>query len=263
MPAPAAVDSGPVLFARYAYPPNELGYCGPEDSQAILEYADSGVTDGGLVQLDRGFDGAWPYLELIAGMAGIPDPLDPAVVEAYWVGNDLLGRVDPLVLLRGLDERFRRRVSADGWARVAERVMAGAVPHHTFHVFCVYPWVGLLRSGAHEHALMVLDRCRIRWGEVLTLDGDTATVSSRPLVLERDQLDLGAPRPEVVRVAFNGHRLARDLHPGDHVALHWDWVCDRLTPEQERRLAGVTRHHLAVATAPSAPGLAQSTPMDI
>ena len=27
---------GAVLFARYAYPPNELGYCGPDDAAAIL-----------------------------------------------------------------------------------------------------------------------------------------------------------------------------------------------------------------------------------
>ena len=28
--------TGPELFARYAYPPNELGYCGPGDPQGLL-----------------------------------------------------------------------------------------------------------------------------------------------------------------------------------------------------------------------------------
>ena len=32
---------GPVLFARYAYPPNALGYCGPDDPAALL-----GMTGG-------------------------------------------------------------------------------------------------------------------------------------------------------------------------------------------------------------------------
>ena len=31
--------SGPALFARYAYAPNALGYCGPNDPSALLESA--------------------------------------------------------------------------------------------------------------------------------------------------------------------------------------------------------------------------------
>ncbi|MGW1020020.1 DUF6390 family protein, partial [Streptomyces niveus] len=34
-------ERGAVLFARYAYPPNELGYCGPADSAALLRPADT------------------------------------------------------------------------------------------------------------------------------------------------------------------------------------------------------------------------------
>jgi hypothetical protein len=32
------------------------------------------------------------------------------------------------------------------------------VPHHSFHVFGVYPWVGLLGSDRGETPLHVLDR---------------------------------------------------------------------------------------------------------
>ena len=28
------------------------------------------------------------------------------------------------------------------------------------------------------------------------------------------------------------------------VSLHWDWVCDRLTPRQLRALRGYTQRHL-------------------
>jgi len=34
--------SGAELFARYAYPPNELGYCGPGEPAALLEAAVEG-----------------------------------------------------------------------------------------------------------------------------------------------------------------------------------------------------------------------------
>ena len=87
-----------MLFVRYAFAPNELGYCGPSDSQELLGYGANGVVDRGLTAMARQFDGAWPYLELIAGAVGISDPLDHRVVEAYWVGNPLLDRVGTTAL---------------------------------------------------------------------------------------------------------------------------------------------------------------------
>ncbi|MGH4020419.1 MAG: DUF6390 family protein, partial [Pseudonocardiaceae bacterium] len=39
---------GALLFVRYAFPPNDLGYCGPSDSQELLGYGTNGVVDRGL-----------------------------------------------------------------------------------------------------------------------------------------------------------------------------------------------------------------------
>ncbi len=63
--------SGPELFARYAYPPNERGYCGPGEPGVLLEAAAEGGQLLLLSHLARQFDGAWPYLELIAGCNGV------------------------------------------------------------------------------------------------------------------------------------------------------------------------------------------------
>ena len=82
------MTAGPLLFARYAYPPNALGLCGADETRTLLEYGDARASDGGLAELARTFEGAWPYLTLIAQANGIADPLDPRVVEAYWVGNE-------------------------------------------------------------------------------------------------------------------------------------------------------------------------------
>ena len=90
LPPADAVDvptNGAILFARYAYPPNELGYCGPPDHRALLDYGAERAFDQGLVELARGFAGAWPYLEFIATSTGIGSPLDRRVVEAYWLGG--------------------------------------------------------------------------------------------------------------------------------------------------------------------------------
>ena len=235
---------GPLMFVRYAYPPNALGYCGPADSAAFREYAVAGAVDGGLVQLARAFTGAWPYLELIAHGCDIADPLDQRVVEAYWVGNDLLDKVPLKDIGDSMQDRFRRRVG-NSFQYLAEGVLAGGVPHHSFHVFCVYPWVGLLGDDRKaKHALMVLDRCRIRWGKVTAVNGDQAIVQYRPLCWDGRELTLGEPEPETARLALDGTVIADGLAPGDWVALHWDWVCDRLTQRQLRALRGFTLRHL-------------------
>ena len=235
---------GAQMFVRYAYPPNSLGYCGPPDSTALWEYAVAGVTDRGLVQLAQAFSGAWPYLELIAHGCGIADPLDRRVVEAYWVGNDLLPRVPLGQIGESMRDRFGRRVGAQ-FPFLAEGVLAGGMPQHSFHVFCVYPWVGLLGDDRKAaNALMVLDRCRIRWGRVTAVHGDQACIEYRPLRWDSRHLTLGEPAVELARLSLDGVGIADRITPGDVVSMHWDWICDRLTPRQLRGLRRYTQHHL-------------------
>jgi len=235
---------GPILFARYAFPPNALGYCGPADAQALLEYADAGHSDRGLVALARRFDGAWPYLTLIAASAGRTDPLDRDVVEAYWIGNPLLERVTATHLIAQLDERFARRIG-HGWTDLATLAASGARAHHNFHVFGVYPWVGMLRGGTPATPLHVLDNCRIAWGRVESIDGTQAIVRSRGLVWTGRELLLGPELPRSATVeAPGGQALATRVRVGDRVSLHWDWVCDVLQPHQVRALRQYTQMHL-------------------
>lgn len=236
--------AGAVLFARYAYAPNEQGYCGPGDHRALLEYGAHRVADPGLTGIAQAFEGAWPYLTLIAAGTGIGDPLDERVVEAYWVGNALLDRVDLTVFGRSLEDRFRAR-TGPVWGKLAETIPAGGLPHHSFHVFCVYPWTGLLDNPAlGDEPLRILDRCRIRWGQVEAVHGHEVSVRYRPLRWDGTQLSLGPPRSERVTAALDGLGFVRDLQPGEWLALHWQWVCDRLTPRQLAQLRRYTARML-------------------
>jgi hypothetical protein len=236
-------DAGAVLFARYAYPPNELGYCGPDGAAALLR-ADAPAE---IARRARRFEGAWSYLEVIAEAAGLDDPLDPAVVEAYWVGNDLLDAVDPAALLDRLTERFRGQVGGT-WRSAGGR----AVAHHTFQVYEVYPWSALLSATGRATALTVLQMCRIRTGVVLAVDGATATVRTRPLAWDGHRLTRGAHRTETARWAADGLTLlggAAPLDgpaPGDRVALHWDWVCDVLTDRQCARIEALEERRYVI-----------------
>lgn len=246
MSSVAEATAGPVLFARYAFPPNSHGYCGPADNAAFFEQGSAGVVDTGMRLMAQQFEGAWPYLELIAGAVGLRDPLDRRVVEAYWVGNALLGRVGTATVGDSMEERFRHR-AGPRFTSLAEGVLAGGLPTHSFHVFCIYPWIGLLGDDRrHRAALTVLDRCRIRWGQVLSASGDRVVVESRALTWDGRRLELGAPGVETAVRALDGVALAPDLRPGDWVSLHWEWVCDRLTDRQLAALRHYTRHHLAI-----------------
>ena len=237
---------GPVLFVRYAFPPNSHGYCGPGDHESFFSYGVAGADDRGLRELARQFAGAWPYLELIAGATGLSDPLDARVVEAYWVGSPRLEGVSTRAVGNSMEERFRRTTGA-AFSTLTTSVLAGGVPHHSFAVFCIYPWTGLLSDGRKAaNALMVLDRCRIRWGQVQAVTGDQVVVESRPLTWDGHRLGLGEPTSEPVVRAIDGVSMIGDLVPGDWVSLHWEWICDRLTEWQLRYLRDFTLRHIKI-----------------
>lgn len=248
---------GPLLFARYAYPPNSLGLCGAGHPHDLLEYGDAHTSDAGLEEMARTFDGAWPYLELIAGANRITDPLDPRVVQAYWVGNELLENVSPNELVRHVDDRFHGRIGR-AHEQIRGTVAAGAVPHHCFHVFAVYPWLGLLRTGAVDQPLHVLDQCRIAPGLVESVGTDgTLIVTVRPLGWSHGRLLLREPELRTVHWQTDGLAFVAEPVPGDYVSLHWDFVCDRLSPGSARALLAVNQRAIAAVNgADAAAGLA-------
>jgi hypothetical protein len=237
---------GPVLFARYAFPPNSHGFCGPADSGGFFEYGVAGRDDDGLRAMAQQFAGAWPYLQLIAGATGLADPLDRRVVEAYWIGTPRLDQVGTRSVGNSMEERFRSLTGAR-FASITEGVLAGGVPHHSFAVFCIYPYTGLLTDRRKApHALTVLDRCRIRWGRVRAVQGDQVVVASRPLTWDGETLGLGPPETETVVQSVDGVGMVGGVTPGDWVSLHWEWVCDRLSEARVGRLRRYTERHLAI-----------------
>jgi hypothetical protein len=160
------------------------------------------------------------------------------------VGNDLLDRVGTLDFGNTVEEKFRHRVGGK-WPGLAEAV-PGGVPHHSFHVFVTYPWVGLLTESDRGEPLEILDRCRIRWGRVEAVEADSAVVTSRPLTWDGARLDLGAPRLETVTMAVGGLGFTEPLQPGDWVSMHWSWICDRLDARQLTDLKRYSARQLAM-----------------
>jgi hypothetical protein len=246
---PSAGKAGERLFARYAYAPNHLGYCGPADSAALAELASTGHTDADVRSIASRFTGAWPYLSVLAELAGIADPLDERVVRAYWTGSSLLDEVDRPRFWRNLLDRIAAAGAGRYWTHLKPALIAEAMPTHGFHVFGVYPWTRLLSSGDPGPALHVLDSCRIRWARVTSVEGDHATVRGRHLDWNSRALQLGEEIEESVGLTADGRAFVTDPSPGDWLAVHWDLACERLTVDQLWQLRRWTDWQLAATNA--------------
>ena len=187
---------GPVRFARYAYGPNRLGYCGPDAADELLGEAAEGGDLRRIRELATGFEGAYPYLKLIAQSNGLVDPLDERVVEAYWLGGELLGRVPVRAFGASVEMRFRPRLRRSDWRWLATKAPVGAHPVHAFHVLDVFPVAGFLRGEGSGDILHTIDSCRIRWGTVRDRIGGDLLVDAVPLEWRDGKLQPGAPRAE-------------------------------------------------------------------
>ncbi|MBW3556231.1 MAG: hypothetical protein KY454_04735 [Actinobacteria bacterium] len=243
-PAHSAVEasSGLLSFIRYAFMPNHLGYCGGNDNDALFEHAVTRRASPDLAPLLAKFTGAMPYLRTIATANGIADPFDRRVVDAYWLGNALLDRVEAGVLHRTLEERFGRHLSPKLREEVLRKPPQGARPHHLFHVLDVYR-----RLEHQEIGMAAMENCRISWGEVRVVEASSLLVERQPLTLVEGRLELGPPAPERVQRTLSGQGFTDDVAPGDWVSIHWGWACEVL---DERRLSGLRRwsaHHLRLA----------------
>jgi hypothetical protein len=237
---------GPLLFARFAFPPNRLGLCGPASGDALAEHVRVDRVDTDLVRMAREFEGAWPYLELIAGANTIADPLDARVVEAYWLGNDLLGHVTPRQHHADLERRFKPRTRRSEWPWLEAKASSDALVHHSFHVLEVLPRIGTLRGELPPQLLSALERCLVRPARVVAVGGGTIEIAVPPLELDGGKLRLGAAHVERLEEPADGGYGDR-LEPGDPIAIHWERVCGRLTPAQASRLLAVTARNIEVA----------------
>ena len=229
---------GTEMFARYAYAPNKLGYCGPHDSRLLA---------GSRREIEnaaRQFTGAWPYLEVMSRMSGIPDPLDHRLVDSYWLGGGVGTDFDPRTFTTELLEIIGPQ-AGHYWGHLDADLVDEAAPNHCFHVFGIYPWSRLLGRGHDEHPLSILENCRISWGTVLSTSEASAEVLCSRLRWSSSEKSLSLMPPEAHGVG-TGRGPGKDIavEPGDLVAMHWGQVCDRLTSAQVARLGECTVHQL-------------------
>lgn len=237
---------GIISCTRYAFMPNRLKYCGPDKNRDLFEYGAREIVDGGLSEILAEFQTLYPYLNFIALSNKIADPFDRRVVEAYWIGNSFLENVktpkfyDHLLCGQGLKKRIDRK----SLEYLIGKIPLGARPHHSFHVLNVFTRTG---HAAVVHTVETMDKCRISWGRIKAIKKEKLVVSSRPLKMENKKIILAPERDAEVLREFNDKTFVENPRIGDWVSIHWDWVCEILSPRQVKNLEYYTNQSLKLA----------------
>jgi len=233
--------NGVQLCARFSIATNRLNYCGPADAEPTLYRT---IVDGEELEASakalRKFEALEPYLQAIAEKHG-QDLFDHDVVEAYWIGNDLLEPFTRDDFRRILETLQRRGLGRPIAARLAAHLPEHPIPHHAFHV--TFVGVGAV-TGKVATTLENMEMCRPSWGRVTRVEGNTAHVEKPSLTLDGEKLGLGEAR----EAAYDfDPRLLPGLQGGDWVALHWGWPTMALSPTQLARLRDYTMRCLEQA----------------
>jgi hypothetical protein len=234
---------GVALCARFSIATNRLQYCGPRDAEPILYRA---ITQH--AELDRAreslrrFEALNPYLEAIAEKHGL-DPFDERVVEAYWVGNELLEPFDRQDFRRLLTALVLRGLPRSTAERLGSLLPEHPLPHHVFHV----AFVGVGEVTGHvETTLANMEACRPAWAQVVDVEGTTIRVRGPSLALEQGRLTL---EKVLERTLTYDPAMLPGLAPGDSVAVHWSLPGLSLDPKQLRALTTFTTRSLDAANA--------------
>ncbi len=245
--------------AKYAFSPNKLKYCGPDKNAELAGYLKTKTKDSGLKEMLREFAAMHPYLKLIAQENGIKDEFDERVVEAYWLGNELLDNVS----LKSFFNHAKEKITAKDLKWFEMKLGQGAKPNHQFHVFNFWKRTGHV---VRLQTIETMDNCRISWGKImpfgntkfpgaqsfatpLRLRSGSRQTSSAPeicvactdkLVYKNGRLDF-EPAIKEVQSLEGGYK------PGDLVTIHWGWVCEKISQQQRQNLQKYTDLALRLA----------------
>jgi len=237
--------NGILRCSRYAFGPNRLHYCGPEANTELKDYINNSK-DSGLSHLLKQFQTLYPYLQSIAHANGIDDYFNDKVVEAYWLGNNLLENIGkPKFHSFLVDElQIKKRLPFKEFRWLEEKISRGAVPHHSFHVMNIWRRTGNMDV---PHTLESMDECRVSAGVVKEVAGPDIIVEYEPLILESGRLALGAPLKRKLSRRLESEYDIEQMRAGETVSMHWGIPCEVITKIQAETLRKYTMRNIAFA----------------
>jgi len=154
-----------------------------------------------------------PYSDyrLIGQKNQIKDPFHRKIVEAYWLGNDLL-----------------------------EKTEKNKIPYHTFSVLEHFGQIKL--NQLPKNLKEAVENCRISWGRVKKISGQGIVVEYQPLIFEQ-KIKLG--KNTLKKIIWDKQTLP-NLKIGDPVSIHLNIARQILTKQQLNNLKKYTKLSLRI-----------------
>jgi hypothetical protein len=231
------------VAAGFGVTPNKLGFCGPQvtmEQKALREYLYYGKNAAKARNALKKFEGAYNYYLLIAKKNKIKDPFDEKVVSAYWIGNELLEKVDAEDLKKMVLTKFTQPglLSKKEALRRIDNIPSSAKPHHSFHVFIL----GTVTGKIDLNTVKLKDICRVGWGKIKKIENKKSkiTISYRTAVRDK-KIRLGKHK---IKELDWDKKIIPELKMGDRVAFHWNTPVRILTKEDVKNLKKYTQNTL-------------------
>jgi hypothetical protein len=224
------------LAARYSFMPNRLRYCGPEDADMLLfDYVITKKEKAKVREILDRFEALSLYLGLIAAKNGL-DKFDKKVIEAYWIGNDLLDAVKPEDIRQMILTDFIKKGLPKSMAqKLSKNLPAAITAHHSFHVMHIHSITGKLKFTFSN-----IDKCRISSGTVTKIMEDKLAVEYEPVEMH-EKMAIGKP---VIREINYDKKFLGKIKIGDTVAIHWGYAVQKISGRQKQRLQKYTLQNL-------------------
>lgn len=237
--------SGLSTAAAYGLVPNRLGYCGPREAKKrkrLSDFLQGKVNESEILPIMKQFEGAYYYYQLIAQKNNIKDPFDKKVVEAYWIGNNLLEKVKTADLRKMAIKNFTKpgllplKVAQER----AKLIPENSKPHHSFHVLAF----GTITGRIDLDSVKLKDICRVGWGKIISFkDGNLnprVVVKYQPLI-KSSNVKLG--KLIVKEIEWNKD-IIPEIKIGDRVSFHWGMLVQILTKRDAANLKKYTQNTL-------------------
>ncbi|MCX8158478.1 MAG: DUF6390 family protein [Candidatus Diapherotrites archaeon] len=228
--------NGLLRACKYSFEPNRLGYCGPNNSFAVFKDFIKEPTEEKakeIVNLLSDFNAFFPYVNLIAEK-NKKYVFEEEVVEAYWIGNNLLYKVfkediedlilNKLAALSSLPkEIFEKKVNY-----LPEKPLI----NHSFHVL----YINFITRKL-DPLLKNLDSCLVKPAKVLEIRENSYFVKSYSIYCENKEIGLKEKR-------FRVQKGFVDADEKDLISIHWGLAIEKINDKQKKFLIDTTKSNL-------------------
>ncbi len=216
------------LAARFALPPNSLGFCGRRSAPArFTECIKQNKYEGIKEELEK-FIVFNPYLETIKKITK-DEKFCYKNIEAYWLGNERLEMATKNDYFNLLINFSKQGVPEWLVKELKNKVPKVFLPFHLFQLL----HVGVERAGGMiQNNLDSLNNCMARWGRV-------AKITNNKIEIDLWSIGKKAGRYSLIKMKEKCDwepEITPEVKKGSLVAVHWKQVVKTLDLRERQNL---------------------------